>query len=133
MSKPLDPVDEERTYVRAPTGEHLLIGLRQDLPQTLPTGERRYVRHTLLIPAANGTLINPNHPRLVACHCCGNFPLHEDATRQCTACEATVCLNCAARLPEPEDEPGQPAQYLCRPCARRARLHGLVTFFLSVR
>jgi hypothetical protein len=129
MSKQaLDAVDEVRTYVVSPDGRRFLIGLRQDIPETLPTGERRYVRHTTLVAAANGSLIDPDSPRLATCQRCAAFPVHENATRRCSACEATVCLGCAVRVP---DEQGGVA-YICNACARRARRQALVRFFLSV-
>lgn len=121
---PLDPVDEERTYVLAPDGQRRLVGLRQDVPETLPTGERRYVRYTTLISAADGALIDPERPELVRCHCCNASPLTTQATRTCAACDATICRDCTTRV-------GETADAYCRPCARQLRRRALRQFFCS--
>jgi len=129
--KQADPaVDEEHLYVNTPDGRRVLIGLRRDLPETLD-GERRYVRHTTMMPDARGALIGPDDLQLVECQTCGGFPLRKDGTRMCAACLATTCLGCAVPVPDPDHE--LPPQYLCEPCARRARRTAIRTFFFSVR
>ncbi len=130
--KKLDPVDWDYKDAISPDGRRELVGVREDTPVTLASGEKIYTRHTTLLTAADGSLMDADDPRLVSCQVCGTFPLHEDATRSCAECEATICLPCAARLPAPE-EPGPEyvSQYLCPPCARHARRHALLTFFLS--
>jgi hypothetical protein len=122
-------VDEEHLFVTTPDGRLVLIGCRRDLPATLPNGERRYVRHTTLVPDARGALMHPDDPRLVQCHLCEAFPLRADSTRMCAACLATICLGCAVPVPDPDAE--QP-RYLCVHCARHANRQALFHFFFSI-
>jgi len=126
--KKLDPVDQEYTYAQTPDGQVVLIGVRQDLPITLPNGDRSYVRRTTLVPDATGRLINPEDANLVTCQACGAFPIHHNATRTCANCSATTCRTCSAPIPIAE---GAEPQYICRNCAQTARRRGLVRFFLS--
>lgn len=120
-------VDEHHHWIITPTGERLLIGVRQDVFETLPTGERRYLRHTTAMLDASGRTIDPERSRLVPCHRCGTYPLVEQATRTCAACEAIICLGCAVRVQGPDED----EQYLCRPCAQQARRQARWRFFLS--
>jgi methionyl-tRNA synthetase len=126
----LDAVDEEHVHVVS-EGQRFLIGSRQDIPQTTPDGERRYIRHTTLVADADGSEIDLDSPNLVRCSSCAAYPLRAEATRTCAQCERAACLSCVARI-DPE-HPEEPPHYLCGPCARRARRQALVRFFFSVR
>lgn len=124
------PVDEERIEVVTPEGLRVPVALRRDVQHVDPvTGERRWVRTTSLLPAANGTPF-PEQPRVGVCHVCGLGPLNQADLRRCHECERVFCVTQCLGVHAPG--PGDTILYLCIECARRVQRRALLGYFCSL-
>jgi len=126
------PVDGEFVEYVMLDGRRVPVAVWRDLQEIDPaTGDRQWHRRISLLPAANGSQINPSNPRLSTCHVCGLGPLNQDDLRRCYQCERSFCVTQCLGLHEPG--PDNTMLYLCVDCARRARRIGFLQFLFSVR
>ncbi len=124
------PVDEEIIEVITPEGQRIPVKIRRDVNTLDPEScERRWVRNTPILPAANGALIDPHNPSVGRCLVCGLGPLNMTDIRRCAECEREFGIEClGAHLPGPDEN----IVHLCVDCARALRRQTLLQYFFSL-